>query len=477
MEENLDYEKLGFRCGIEIHQQLEGRKLFCSCSTLNSQKEPDIKIIRRLRVAASELGKIDAAAKYEAEKNLYFIYESSSEDTCLVEYDEEPPHPVNQEALKTALIVALLLNAKVVDEINFMRKIVIDGSNTSGFQRTALIAVDGYFETSKGRINIPTICLEEEAAQKIGAGKDFVNYRLDRLGIPLIEIGTDPSIKDAEHAKEAASYLGMVLRSVEGVKRGLGTIRQDINVSIAGHPRVEIKGFQELRSISKTIENEVRRQLSELKAGKKPEAHVRKAEPDFTTTYLRPMPGADRMYPETDVASIKPDAKNVKLPRLLTDKSGELKELGLSEELASTLVKSPKELQLFEKLRVQYINIEPKFIAATLINTPKEIKKRYNVEAKLEETSLDKIFGELNKNRISKEAVFELILTLSQDKPLNLEHYLLMTDAELEKEIKKIIEENKGLNPNALIGKAMERLRGKADGKKIVDFLKKYSGS
>ena len=475
MEDNLNFEKLGFRCGLEIHQQLDGKKLICDCPTLNSQKEPDIKITRKLRVSASELGKIDAAAQYEAEKNLYFIYESSSEDSCLVEYDDEPPHPVNQEALTAALKVALLLNAKILDEIHFMRKIVIDGSNTAGFQRTALIATNGHINTSKGKVMIPTICLEEEAAQRIEEGKDFVRYRLDRLGIPLIEIGTDISIKDPEHAKEVASYLGMVLRSVKGIKRGIGTIRQDLNVSLAGHPRTEIKGFQELKSIPKTIENEVKRQLQEINSGRKSEAHVRKAESDFTTTYLRPMPGADRMYPETDVPAIRPQLKAIDLPKLLVDRVDELKDLGLSEELASSILNSPKELELFERLKEQYISIEPKFIAHTLINTPKEIKKRYNIEPRVEEHTLTKIFGELNKNKISKEAVFELILNISQNKPLNLEHYLLMTDAELEKEIKKILEENKGLNQNALIGKAMERLRGKADGKKIVELIKTCS--
>lgn len=474
-QENRDYKKLGFLCGIEIHQQLDGKKLFCSCPTLNLQKDPDIKVIRKLRTTASELGKIDSAAQYEADKNLHFIYESSSADTCLVEYDEEPPHPVNQEALKTALTVALLLDAKPVDEIHFMRKIVIDGSNTSGFQRTALIAVDGHVDTPKGKVLVPTICLEEESAQKIEAGKDFIRYRLDRLGIPLIEIATDASIKDPEHAKEVAAHIGMVLRSVDGVKRGLGTIRQDLNISITGHPRVEIKGFQDLRSIPKTIENEVRRQLSESNSKKKAEPHVRKAEADFTTTYLRPMPGADRMYPETDVAPIIPVTKEIKLPKLLIDRSGELKELGISEELASTIVKSPKEMELFEKFYGKYKNIEPKFIAHTLISTPKEIKKRYNLEAKLEEGTLSKIFGELDKGRIPKEAVLELILGVSQDKPLDFGKYSLLSDAELEKEIKKIIEENKGMAPNALIGKAMERLRGKADGKKIVELLKQHS--
>jgi Glu-tRNA(Gln) amidotransferase subunit E-like FAD-binding protein len=473
MDDTIDYQKLGFKCGIEIHQQLEGKKLFCSCPTINSSKTPDIKVIRRLRTSASEMGKIDAAAKYEAEKSLYFIYESSSEDTCLVEYDEEPPHPVNPEAVRTALTISLLLNAKIVDEIHFMRKIVIDGSNTSGFQRTALIATDGFIETSKGKVAIPTICLEEEAAQKIEKGKDFVRYRLDRLGIPLIEIGTDPTIKDPEHTKETASQLGMILRSVDGVKRGLGTIRQDINISIIGHPRVEIKGFQDLRSIQKTIINEVNRQVLEAKPGKEKEAHVRKAEPDFSTTYLRPMPGADRMYPETDVSSIRPNTTGIKLPKLLIDRSEELKELGLSEEIASELVKSSSELELFEKMAAKYKNVEPKFIANTLINTPRELKKRYNIEARLDEKLLLAIFSELDKSRISKEAVLELILNVTQGRPLNLEQYLLLTDAELEKEIRIIIQENKGMSPNALIGKAMAKLRGKADGKKIVELINK----
>jgi len=475
VEDKIDYAKLGFRCGLEIHQQLDGKKLFCSCPTTNTQKEPDIHVVRRLRTTASELGRIDAAAQYEAEKNRQFIYESSSEDTCLVEYDDEPPHPVNQEALKTAFTVALLLNARIVDEIHFMRKIVIDGSNTSGFQRTALIATGGYIDTPKGKVMVPTVCLEEEAAQKIEAGKDFVRYRLDRLGIPLVEIGTDASIKDAEHAKEVASYIGMVIRSVEGIKRGLGTIRQDLNISITGHPRVEIKGFQDLRSIPKTIEHEVRRQQAELEEGKKLEPHVRKAEPDFSTTYLRPMPGADRMYPETDVAQIVSSIKDIRLPKLLTDKSAELKERGLSEELASTLVKSPKELKLFERLTSAYSLLEPKFIATTLINTPKKLKKRYNIDTRLDEETLAKILGEVNNGRISKEAVFELILTVSQNKPLELKRYLLLSDEELDKEIKAIVSENKDANPNALIGKAMEKLRGKADGKKIIELLKKNS--
>jgi len=314
----INYQKLGFKCGLEIHQQLEGKKLFCSCPTLNSDKEPDVKFERGLRAVAGETGQIDIAAKYEMEKGKKFIYEADSSDTCLVEMDEEPPHELNKQALETTLKVALLLNAKIVDEIQVMRKTVVDGSNVSGFQRTALVAQDGYINTSLGKVKIPIICLEEEAAQKLEESNGYVKYRLDRLGIPLIEIATDASIKNNEHAKEVAAHIGMVLRSV-GVKRGLGTIRQDVNVSIQKGARTEIKGFQDLRSIPKVIDFEINRQLDAINArkstgrnnkisgtnfvgkGKKLSEEVRKVEKDFTTSFLRPMPGAARLYPETDV--------------------------------------------------------------------------------------------------------------------------------------------------------------------------------
>src|SRR3990167_5918781 len=191
----IDYNNIGFKCGLECHQQLEGRKLFCSCPVLNSDKEADIHVERRLKSVAGETGEKDAAAEFEMSKNKKFLYESSSEDTCLVEYDEEPPHEINREALETTMKIALLLNAKIVDEMQVMRKTVIDGSNVSGFQRTALVAMDGFIETSMGKVHIPTICLEEEAAQKIEESDGYVRYNLDRLGIPLIEITTSADIK------------------------------------------------------------------------------------------------------------------------------------------------------------------------------------------------------------------------------------------------------------------------------------------
>ena len=473
----IDYQSLGFKCGLEVHQQLEGKKLFCNCPTLNSGKEANVKFERRLRAVAGETGEIDIAAKHEMEKGKKFVYECSSEDTCLVEYDEEPPYPTNKNALEIALKVALLLNAKIIDEVQVMRKTVVDGSNVSGFQRTALIAMDGFIETSKGRVGIPTICLEEEAAQKIEENKDYVKYRLDRLGIPLIEIATSSDIKDNEHAKEVAAHIGMVLRSVEGVKRGLGTIRQDVNVSISKGARTEIKGFQDLRSIPKVIDYEIHRQLEAIKAGKKLMREVRKAEPDFTTSFLRPLPGAARLYPETDVLPVKiekPRLEKLKkeLPKLIAHKTEEFEgKYKIAKELAKELIGN----DLFEELVKKYNKLEPQLIAHALISIPKEIKTRFKDDiSKLKDEHFDEILDYLNQGKIAKEAIIDLLIKKIRNEKIKLEEFAGISLEELEKEIKELLEEKKGLNIGAYMGILMGKYRGKVDGKKVMELLKQH---
>lgn len=470
----MDYKQLGFKSGLEIHQQLEGKKLFCNCPAINSRKEPDTKVVRRLRASAGETGEVDIAASHEMKKDKYFVYVGNSEDTCLVEFDEQPPNPVNEDLLDTAIEISLLLNAKIVDEVQVMRKTVVDGSNTSGFQRTALVGTNGYIETSKGKVRIPTICLEEEAAQKLEETKEYVKYKLDRLGIALIEIATEPDIIDAEHAKEAASILGMILRSTEKVKRGLGTIRQDVNISIKGHPRVEIKGFQDLRSIPRTIDKEIERQLKEK--GKKSEPHVRKAEPDFSTTFLRPMPGAARMYPETDVLPFKITSEKVEkikknLPVLLDDKIKDFeKKHKLSPELAKQLV-SNNNFEVFVK---KYKKIAPLTIGNILINVPKEIKKRFNLDiSKLHTRYFEEILGYLDEGKVPKEAVIELLVKRLKGEKINLTDFESVSDKELEKDIKVIIKKNEDLNIGAYMGMVMNKYRGKVEGKKVMEILKK----
>lgn len=275
---DLDYAKLGFKCGVEIHQQLETHKLFCPCPSLIREDEPDLTVERKMRAVAGELGEVDQAALHEFLKDRTLLYQAYKNTTCLVELDEEPPHPLNMEALETVLQVALMLNAKIVDELQVMRKTVIDGSNTCGFQRTILVGMNGKLKTSENEMSISTICLEEDAARKISEKDNRVVYRLDRLGIPLIEIGTTPDIKNPSHAREVAEKIGLILRATGKVKRGLGTIRQDLNVSIAGGERIEVKGVQELRLIPKVVENEVRRQVMLIEVKEKLKANGVKEE-------------------------------------------------------------------------------------------------------------------------------------------------------------------------------------------------------
>ena len=475
---SLNYQSLGFRCGLECHQQLEGKKLFCKCPTLNSDKEADIKIERKLKAVAGETGEIDVAAEFEMSKKKKFIYEGNSEDVCLIEIDESPPNPINQHALETTIKIALLLNAKIVDEIQVMRKTVVDGSNVSGFQRTALVAMNGFVETSLGTVKIPTICLEEEAAQKLEEGKDFVRFKLDRLGIPLIEIATESSIKSPEHAKEVASYIGMVLRSVEGIKRGLGTIRQDVNISIKDGARTEIKGFQDLKSIPKVIEYEVKRQSDAIKQGIKLQKEVRKAETDFTTSFLRPLPGAARLYPETDVLPVRIEKSYIErlrkeLPKLLSHKIEEFeKKYNITMELAKELVENEN----FETLLKKFNKIEPSVIANTLINIPKEIKTRFNLDSsKITNVDFEEVLNYLNQGKIAKEAIIDLLVKKIKNERINLAELQSISEKDLEKEIKKIIEEKPGLNASAYMGIAMAKYRGKVDGKKVMGIVKRYA--
>lgn len=469
----MDYKGFGFKAGLEIHQQIESHKLFCSCPSLvNDEHQPDMFFERKIRAAAGETGIIDKAAAYQMKKDKIYKYEACSTSSCLVEFDEEPPHPVNMHALSVALEVSLLLHAKLVDEIHFMRKTIVDGSNVSGFQRTALIATDGYIETSRGKVTISSVCLEEEAAKKIEEQEHVVQFRLDRLGVALVEVATDASIQDPEHAKEAASLLGMILRSTGKVKRGLGTIRQDVNVSVAGHPRVEIKGFQELRYMPKVIEQEVKRQIAE----KNGVAHVRKANPDGTTVYLRPMPGGARMYPETDIPVIpvtKDLINSIVLPELLDQKALRYeKDYKLSSDLARLLVADDIDFSSY----LQFRHIDPSFIAHVLVNVPKEIQKRYGLDANtLTDTQYKEVLSYLDQGLISKEAVLDILVEILQGKKVDIEKYKAVDEKTLEIELKALIQENKGAPINALMGEAMKKYRGKIDGQRVMVLLKKLS--
>ena len=614
----MDYEKLGLKVGLEIHQQLAtSAKLFCSCKPELFKEKPEITFMRRLRPTQSELGQIDPAAYFEFQKGVKILYEANMETSCLVEMDEEPPHPLNTEAVEIALTTALMMKAKPVDEIHVMRKIVIDGSNTTGFQRTCVIALNGKIKVGDKIIPIEHVSLEEDAARKTGEENNTIRYRIDRLGIPLIEIATAPVITSPKEAGEVALAIGRILRATGKVKRGLGTIRQDLNVSISKGALIEIKGVQELELIPLVIEYEVQRQLNLLQISEElreknlkvedlkeeffdvthvfrktkcmvirkafekngcvlalklpkfdkylarelmpnirlgtemadrakfwgrvggifhtdempaygitsqeieelrkvtkaqqqdaivfvadtlenardalkavverarealqgvPE-ETRAANPDGTTHYMRPRPGAARMYPETDipVRQITPDyikAISIHLPELPEQKLERLmKEYGLNQKLAKQIVDSGNS-ELFEII-VKESNVSPTTVAVFLTETLKALKREGVQIQEVSSNKMREIFKLLGIGKLTKEALPEVVRWLSKNKNKAVEEAIesvglkVLSREELEKIVEQIMQDNKELVKSKerkafgiIMGLVMKKVRGKAD--------------
>ena len=625
MRSEPDYRKLGLRVGLEIHQELDTRKLFCNCPSKLHDEEAPLKVKRRLRPTQSEMGEVDRAALAESLKDKGFLYQTYPDSVCLVELDEEPPHPINEEALEIALQIALLLKAKLVDEAHAMRKTVIDGSNTCGFQRTVLVATDGEVETNGKRFCIPTICLEEDAARKMGESLEHVDYRLDRLGIPLVEIATGPDFSDPHTPAKAALYIGQLLRATGKAKRGIGTIRQDINISIAGGARQEIKGVQELALISTVIELEVQRQLAlleiseELKrrgagaieegiidvagvfsntgssvihkalrdggrvlavklpkfagivgkelqpgrrfgteladharlygkvggifhtdelpgygisdvetkrlkstigaakddaivfvAGDKGRAEAalkavvdrvnqaldgvpeetRRVLPDGTTEYSRPLPGAARMYPETDIEPVVISPERIrkikkKLPELPEEKVKKyIKEYRLSKDLAGKIVSSPQ-VNLFEEI-VKTYRVDPVLVAVTLEETVKSLRREDVPTDNLQNHHMKQIFELVSKGVISKEGMPAILMDLAKNPTLSAQSaaellgLTRLSREEVEKIVENVVKSNfdvikkhkeRAFKP--LMGHVMKEVRRRADGKLVSQTLKK----
>ncbi|MBU0761073.1 MAG: Glu-tRNA(Gln) amidotransferase subunit GatE [Nanoarchaeota archaeon] len=462
----MDYKKIKLKTGLEIHQQLDTGKLFCHCPSYLRKDKPDFEVKRKLHKVAGETGEVDTAVEYEKSLDKEFIYQGYKDTTCLVELDEEPPHQLNKEALDIALQISLLLNCEIVPVSQIMRKTVINGSNTSGFQRTVLIAKDGYIETSSGKVGIWYVYLEEDAARTISKDEKKVTYKLDRLGIPLVEIVTAPDIETPEQTKEVALQIGDILRACK-VKRGIGTIRQDINVSIKGYPRAEIKGFQDPKTFVAVVEKEIQRQQNNLKEKKELKNEVRGANPDATTKFLRPLPGGARMYPETDLPLLKISREKINeikssLPKLKSDIKDELKKKGLNNELINLVL---EDLDQFQTLTKIYDKDAP--LIAKMITLWQPAKK-------LSEANLEKILEALKENKIEKSDVKKVMEKLSKgekfEQAIKVEKF---SADEVEEEIAKIVKETPGLRPNAYMGIVMAKLKGKVDAKKAMEIIEK----
>lgn len=473
----IDYVKLGFKAGLEIHQQIDAGKLFSRTPSYLRSDEPHYEIRRKLHKVAGESGEVDVAVEHEASLDKEFIYQGYNDTISLVELDEEPPREMDADALNEALKIALLLNCEIYQTTQVMRKTVIDGSNTSGFQRTTLIAHDGWIETSFGKVPIDTVAIEEDAARIVSRDSKKAVYRLDRLGIPLIEIATAPAMTKPEEVKEAALKIGEILRACK-VKRGIGTIRQDVNVSVKGHDRVEIKGFQDPAMMIETIDKEIERQVEESKEGKK-EGSVRNALPDGKTEFLRPIPGKARMYPETDLPLLKISRDRINelkknLPKLKKDIREELKKKGLSEELINLVL--DEHLDEFEILMRVYdkdANLVAKMIALWRNEFSTKYKKGFGeIKKILNEVILEKVLEAVSEGKITEGDVKPVLSAIVEGKSVEEALKVERVDEnKLEEEIAKIVREKPGMRANAYMGLVIAKLGANVDKRKAMEIL------
>jgi glutamyl-tRNA(Gln) amidotransferase subunit E len=626
----VDYAQVGLKVGLEIHQQLAtSTKLFCSCPPELFKDDPTIVFLRRLRPTQSELGQIDPAAFFEFQKGIRVLYEANRQTGCLVEMDEEPPHPLSIEAVEVVLMVSLMMNAQPVDEVHVMRKTVIDGSNTTGFQRTSIIALDGWIKVNEKVIPIQAASLEEDAARKIGTEAEgkIIRYRIDRLGIPLIEVTTGPVIYSPQEAQEVALAIGRILRDTGKVMRGLGTIRQDLNVSLPNGALIEIKGVQALDLISTVVEYEVQRQLGliavkeelnmkgikaqdlkedivdvtdlfkdstskvirkamdkkqpvkavrlpgfagflkrelmpnfrvgtelsdrakfwgrvggifhtdempnygitieEVEAVRKAvnaseedavvfvadtaenttdalkatvaraqevligvPAETRTAKEDGTTRYMRPRPGAARMYPETDIPSTLITNEFVEKIRATLPESAEKKQQrlakqhGLNEKLAKQIVDSEYNL-LFDAI-VKESGVSATTVAVFLTENLKALKRDAVQVENVSDLQIQEIFKRIGSGELTKEALSDVFTWLSKNENRDVHDAIatlglkMFIREELEQIIDKAIEANKTqvekLGKNAfglLMGLVMKEVRGKANPEVVNELIKK----
>ena len=564
---------------------------------------------------------------FEFHKGRTIKYEADPETTDLVELDEEPPHRLNEEATDIALMITALFNAHPMDEIHVMRKVVIDGSNTTGFQRTAIVSLNGRLKVDGKEIPIQQITLEEDSGRKTGESKNSVTFRLDRLGVPLIEISTGADINHPEEASRVAFAIGKLLRATKSVKRGLGSIRQDLNVSIKNGALIEIKGVQELELVAEVIELEVQRQTillqirdelrtrnlkpadftdnlvdlteqlsssqsniiqSALKNGgfvlgtrlpgfkgllkrelmpgvrlgtelakravfwgrvggifhsdelpghgitesevdaiyKRLECgpadafvliadsrenavdglkavveramealagvpeETRTANPDGTTQYMRPRPGAARMYPETDVPPVQVSPERIKriadnLPRMPEELAKELgSKYEIGPKLASQLVNSDY-LGTFEEIVASAKGVGPSFVATLLTESLRSLAREQVRVENLTDSHLKEVFELVAAGKTAKESVLEILKWLSSHPDASAEDALgalklrMLTSDELGGIIAKALESNRSLvdeNGTKALGKMMNlvmgEVRGRADPKLVIELLR-----
>lgn len=261
-----DYETVGFKSGLEIHQQLlTDKKLFCRCPAAHYSTKYHAEILRHMRPTLSELGEYDGTALMEFKTKKDIIYRINRDTVCTYEMDDTPPFLINDEALDIALECGLLFDCSIVDELHIARKQYLDGSIPTGFQRTAIFALNGKIPFKNRSIDIVQMSIEEDSCREVSDQGHTRVYLTDRLGMPLIETVTGPNMRTPFEVAEVARMCAKLVRSTNKVRRGIGTAREDVNVSVEGGTRIEIKGVPKIGRIPLLTYNEAMRQWNLLR--------------------------------------------------------------------------------------------------------------------------------------------------------------------------------------------------------------------
>lgn len=256
-----DVKKWGFKCGVEIHQQLlTDKKLFCRCPAGLYSNEHHAEVLRHMRPTLSEMGVYDGCALMEFKTKKEILYLLNKNSVCTYDMDDTPPFPMNRQALDIAIEIALMMGCSIVDEVHVARKQYLDGSIPTGFQRTAIIGINGSVPFEGKEIKVFQLSIEEDSSREVSDEGHLIKFKTDRLGMPLIEVVTDACFKTPEEAARGVRHLGRILRATKKVRRGVGAVRQDVNVSVEGGKRVEIKGVPRYQLIPELTRNEAIRQ-------------------------------------------------------------------------------------------------------------------------------------------------------------------------------------------------------------------------
>jgi glutamyl-tRNA(Gln) amidotransferase subunit E len=273
-----DYAEMGLMSGLEVHQQLQtSRKLFCRCPAGRYSNAYDAEILRHMRPTLSELGEYDGTALMEFKTRKEILYRLNKESVCTYEMDDAPPFEMDPEALEIAMGISLLLELQPVGEVHVIRKQYLDGSIPTGFQRTAILGVQGGIPVKGREVSVLQLSIEEDSCREISDKGHWRTFKTDRLGMPLIEVVTGPDMRTPAEVEETAQVIRWLTRSTGRVRRGIGAARQDVNVSVRGGTRIEIKGVARIPAIGRLVHNEGLRQRSLLEI--RDELLFRKLEP------------------------------------------------------------------------------------------------------------------------------------------------------------------------------------------------------